>query len=56
MMEQGKKKALVLLYCSTVAQVDQLTNTDIRATIETRYKNLSEYYGAQINCVFMRYE
>jgi hypothetical protein len=56
MMEQGKKKALVLLYCSTVAQVDQLTNTDIRATIETRYKKLSEYYGVQINCVFMRYE
>ena len=56
MLDENKRKALVIFYCSTVAQVEQLTNTDIRQRIEDRYKELSNYYNIEIKCNFLRYE
>jgi len=55
-MEENKKKALVILYCSTVQQVDTLINSDIRARIENRYNELAKYWGLEIKTVFLRYE
>jgi len=56
MMNENKRKALVIFYCKSVAQVDLLTNTNIRQRIEDRYKKLSNYYNVEIKCNFLRYE
>lgn len=60
-MEQKKKKALVIFYCSTVGQVDQLVNNDpkrenIKKTIERKYEELSKYWKIEIKTSFMAYE
>lgn len=55
-MVEGKRKALVIFYCSTVNQVDALINTDIRDRIKTKYKELSEFWNIKIDTVFLRYE
>jgi len=55
-MEEDKRKALVIFYCSTVKQVELLTQTDIRSKIKSCYTDLSGYWGLQIDTVFLRYE
>ena len=61
-MEEGKKKALAIFYCSTLEQVEQLKrygqgdSSDVRNTIEQKYARLSEYWGVEIKTIFLRYE
>jgi len=61
-MESGKKKVLVIFYCSTLAQVEQLKrygngdSTDVRNTIEQKYARLGEYWGVEVKTIFLRYE
>lgn len=55
-MQEDKRKALVIFYCSTVKQVEKLTQTDIRTKIKSSYSDLSAYWGLQIDTVFLRYE
>ena len=54
--QQNKRNALVIFYCSTVEQVRQLEETDIKKKIKNRYAKLSEYYDLTIKTVFLRYE
>ena len=55
-MKEDKRKALLIFYCSTVTQANQLTNTDIRQKIEDKFKKLSNYFDVEIKCNFLRYE
>lgn len=55
-MEYDKRNALVIFYCSTVEQVRQLKETDIRDRIKSHYAKLGEYFGLTIKTVFLRYE
>tara|TARA_B100000965_G_scaffold78694_1_gene62591 strand:+ start:789 stop:1724 length:936 start_codon:yes stop_codon:yes gene_type:complete len=61
-MEEGKKKALAIFYCSTLEQVEQLKrygkgdSSDVRNTIEQKYARLGEYWGVKIKTIFLRYE
>ena len=61
-MEEGKKKALAIFYCSTLEQVEQLKrygkfdSTDVRNTIEQKYARLGEYWGVEVKTIFLRYE
>ena len=61
-MEEGKKKALSIFYCSTLEQVEQLKrygkgdSSDVRNTIEQKYARLGEYWGVEIKTIFLRYE
>ena len=61
-VEEGKKKALAIFYCSTLEQVEQLKrygkcdSTDVRNTIEQKYARLGEYWGVKIQTIFLRYE
>ena len=61
-MEEGKKKALVIFYCSTKPQVEQLKtygkgdSSDVRNTIEQKYARLGEYWGVEVKTIFLRYE
>ena len=63
-MEEGnkKKKALVIFYCSTLEQVEQLKrygkgdSSDVRNSIEQKYARLGEFWGAEIKTIFLRYE
>ncbi len=61
-MEEGRKKALAIFYCSTLEQVEQLKrygkgdSSDIRNTIEQKYARLGEYWGVEIKTIFLRYE
>ena len=56
MMKENKRKALLIFYCSTITQANQLTNTDIRQKIEDKFKKLSNYFDVEIRCSFLRYE
>ena len=56
MMKEDKKKALLIFYCKTVAQVELLTNTNLRQRIEDKFKELSDFYNVEIECNFLRYE
>tara|TARA_X000001036_G_C20523055_1_gene742927 strand:+ start:68 stop:982 length:915 start_codon:yes stop_codon:yes gene_type:complete len=55
-MKNDKKKALIIFYCSTVAQVETLMKTDIRTKIKNHYAKLSAFWGIQMDTVFLRYE
>ena len=55
-MEYDKRNALVIFYCSTVEQVRQLKETDIRDRIKSHYAKLGEYFDLTIKTVFLRYE
>ena len=61
-MEEGRKKALVIFYCSTLEQVEQLKrygqgdSSDVRNTIEQKYAKLAEYWKLEIKTIFLRYE
>ena len=61
-MEEGKKKALSIFYCSTLEQVEQLKrygkgdSSDVRNTIEQKYARLGEYWGVEVKTIFLRYE
>ena len=61
-MEEGKKKALAIFYCSNLVQVEQLKrygkfdSTDVRNTIEQKYARLGEYWGVEVKTIFLRYE
>lgn len=56
MMKENKRKALLIFYCSTVTQANQLSNTNLRQRIEDKFKKLSNYYNVEIKCNFLRYE
>ena len=61
-MEEKKKKALAIFYCSTLEQVEQLKrygkgdSSDVRNTIEQKYARLGKYWGVEIKTIFLRYE
>ena len=61
-MEEGKKKALSIFYCSNLVQVEQLKrygkfdSADVRNTIEQKYARLGEYWGVEVKTIFLRYE
>jgi hypothetical protein len=55
-MEEDKRKALVIFYCSTVKQVDKLKTTNIKEKIKSFYDDLACYWGLEIKAVFLRYE
>lgn len=55
-MAEDKRKALVIFYCSTAAQVKKLTTTDVKAKIKSFYADLSGYWGLKIDVVFLRYQ
>ena len=44
MMAEKKKKALIIFYCSTVSQADQIDNTNLKQTIRDLYDKLGAYY------------
>ena len=54
-MDEKKRKALVIFYCSTKAQVEDLKNGK-KEIIEERYAEFSEYYNIKISTTFLRYE
>jgi hypothetical protein len=55
---EDKKKALVILYCSTMKQVEEIKKDDgaKKKHIQTVYDALGEYWGVQIETVFLAYE
>lgn len=55
-MENNKKKALIIFYCSTMSQVEKLMNTNIKTKIKSHYAELGKFWGIQIDTVFLRYE
>ena len=54
-MDEEKRKALVIFYCSTKAQVEDLKNGK-KEMIEKRYAEFSAYYDIKISTTFLRYE
>ena len=44
-MENNKKKALIIFYCSTMSQVEKLINTDIKTKIKSHYAELGKFWG-----------
>lgn len=56
MQEHGKRKALVILYCSTVAQADQWAEGNIEKTIREKYAKLGEWHNVTIDVQMLRYE
>jgi len=55
-MAEDKRKVLVVFYCSTTAQVEKLTKTDIKDKIKSLYTDLGDYWGLKIDVVFLRYQ
>ena len=55
-MEEEKKKVLIIFYCSTMAQVDKLLNSNIKTKIKEHYAELGKFWGIQMDTVFLRYE
>lgn len=56
MQEHSKRKALVVLYCSTVAQANQWAEGNIEKTILEKYAKLSEWHNVAIDVQMLRYE
>ena len=56
MKNEGKKKCLIILYCSTRAQQDQWVNTDIESRIKKELYELNQYWGCKIEYEMLRYE
>ena len=56
MKNEGKKKCLIILYCSTRAQQDQWVNTDIESRIRKELYELNQYWGCKIEYEMLRYE
>ena len=56
MQEHSKRKALVILYCSTVAQADQWAEGNIEKTIREKYAKLGEWHNVTIDVQMLRYE
>ena len=56
MQEHSKRKALVVLWCSTVAQANQWEEGNIEKTIREKYAKLSEWYNVTIDVQMLRYE
>ena len=55
-MENNKKKALIIFYCSTMSQSEKLINTDIKTKIKSHYAELGKFWGIQMDTVFLGYE
>tara|TARA_B100002019_G_scaffold101964_1_gene87932 strand:+ start:213 stop:1133 length:921 start_codon:yes stop_codon:yes gene_type:complete len=56
MEEKGVKKALIPLYCDSIAMVEKWENGKIKQTITERYAKLSEFYGVTLEFKMIRYE
>ena len=54
-MDENKRKALVIFYCSTKSQVEDLKNGK-KELIEKRYAQFSEFHNIKISTTFLRYE
>jgi len=54
-MDENKRKALVIFYCSTKSQVEDLKNGK-KEIIEKRYAQFSEFHNIEISTTFLRYE
>ena len=54
-MDEEKRKALVIFYCSTKAQVEDLKNGK-KEMIEKRYAQFSKFHNIEISTTFLRYE
>ena len=54
-MDENKRKALVIFYCSTKSQVEDLKNGK-KEIIEKRYAEFSKFHNIEISTTFLRYE
>ena len=60
MMQEQKKKALVIIYCSTVKQAEFIDNSNIQDNIRSFYDDLQDYYqiggeNIQIDVEYLRH-
>ena len=56
MAVQGKKKALIVLYCKTVAMVNGWEKGDYKKNIKEKLELYKEHYGRTIEVEMIRYE
>ena len=56
MAVQGKKKALIVLYCKTVNMVNGWENGDYKKNIKEKLELYKEHYGRTIEVEMIRYE
>ena len=56
MADKGVRKALIPLYCDSVAMVEKWKNGKIQETITQRYAKLSKFHNVTLEFKMMRYE